>query len=147
MITRTNPYFKWVAPVKVSTPIKEEYELVTIIEPISFNEDKTIKEYKEITKWKCKNSKWSDFIKSFDIGSIQEQVMNHLTKGTPLITAHTLPAGDYTQASLLKGAEIVREMNSKGITLEMIEEALKASSEAPAAEVVAEKGNIENASK
>lgn len=127
MITRFNR--KWVKPVKVSEPIKYEYELVTIIEPISFNEDKTIKEYKEVSKYVCKKSKWKDFIKSFDLGSPSEQVMNHLTKGTPLVTAHTLPYGDYRSDNLLKGAEIIREMTSKGITLEMIEASLKAEKE------------------
>lgn len=125
MISRYNR--KWVKPKHKSCPVKEEYELVTIIEPISFNEDKTIKEYKEITKYVCKKSKWRDYIKSFDIGSPSEQIMNHLQKGTPLVTAHTLPAGDYTQKNLLKSAEIVREMQAKGITLDMIESALKSS--------------------
>ena len=125
MITRYN--YKWEKPVKKSSPIKEEFELVTIIEPISYNEDdkKTVKEYKEITKWVSKKSLWHDFIKSFDIGSISEQVLNHLEKGTPLITAHTLPAGDYRPESVLKGAEILREMQSKGITLEMLESAIE----------------------
>lgn len=125
MTTRYN--YKWKKPLEKSSPIKEEYELITQIEPISYNEDKTIKEYKEKTIYVVKKSLWSDFIKSYDIGSISEQIMNHLTKGTPLITAHTLPSGDYTPESLLKGAEIVREMQSKGITLDMIEEALKVS--------------------
>lgn len=134
MITRYN--FEWSAPEKKSCPIKEEFELVTLIEPISFNEDKTIKEYKEISKYVCKKSKWHDFIESFDIGTISEQVMNHITKGTPLVTTHTLPAGDYTPSSLLKGAEIVREMREKGISLAMIEEAMKASSEKKVEEAV-----------
>ena len=121
MISRYNR--KWSAPVLQATPDKIEYELITIIEPISFNPDKTIKEYREKSSYVEKRTKWKDFIKSFDIGSPSEQVMNHLTKGTPLITAHTLPAGDYTPQNLLKGAEIVREMKAKGITLDMIETA------------------------
>lgn len=122
MTTRYNR--KWTPPEHVSCPIKEEYELVVSIEPISFNQDKTVKEYKEISKYVVKKSKWADFIKSYDLGSPSEQVISHLTKGTPLVTAHTLPAGDYTPQSLLKGAEIVREMKAKGVTLEMIEQAL-----------------------
>lgn len=122
MTTRYN--YKWVAPEKKSEPIKIDYELVKRIKPISFNEDKSVKEYVEEEIYVEKKTKWADFIKSFNIGSISEQVMNHLTKGTPLITGHTLPAGDYTPSSLLKGAEIKREMESKGITLEMIYEAL-----------------------
>lgn len=122
MTTRYNR--KWSAPEIKSSPFKEEYQLITLIEPISFNEDKTVKEYKEISKYVVKKSKWTDFIKSYDLGSPSEQVISHLTKGTPLITAHTLPAGDYTPQSLLKGAEIVREMKAKGVTLEMIEQAL-----------------------
>lgn len=122
MTTRYNR--KWTAPEIKSCPFKEEYQLITLIEPISYNEDKTVKEYKEISKYVVKKSKWADFIKSYDLGSPSEQVLNHLSKGTPLITAHTLPPGDYTPQSLLKGAEIVREMKAKGVTLEMIEQAL-----------------------
>lgn len=121
MNTRYN--FKWTAPKVVESPIKEEFELITLIEPISFNDDKTIKEYKEVQKYVVKKSKWNEFIESYDLGSPNEQLMNHFTKGTPLITSHTLPAGDYTPKSLLKGAEIVREMQAKGITLEMLESA------------------------
>ena len=51
--------------------------------------------------------------------------MNHLTRGTPLITAHTLPEGDYRSQSLLKGAEISNFLNSNGITLEMLEQYIK----------------------
>ena len=123
MITRYN--FKWTMPKKKSCPVKIEYEYITLIEPISFNEDKTIKEYKEVGKYVEHKSLWKDYIKSFDLGSISDQVINHITKGTPLVTAHTLPAGDYTKDSVLKGAEIVREMRAKGITLDMIESALK----------------------
>lgn len=138
MITRYN--YKWKKPERISCPIRYEYELITIIEPISFNDDKSIKEYKEIQKYNVRKSYWKDFIKSFDIGSISEQVMNHLTKGTPLITAHTLPDGDYTSESLIKGAEIVREMRAKGITLGMIEEALAQSKKGEATPVEASKG-------
>lgn len=123
MITRYN--FKWTAPKIKRCPVKIEYEYITLIEPISYNEDKTIKEYKEVNKYVEHKSLWKDYIKSFDLGSISDQVINHITKGTPLVTAHTLPAGDYTKDSLLKGAEIVREMRAKGITLDMIESALK----------------------
>ena len=115
---------KWTPPIIQSCPIRVECELVTKIHPLSFNDDKSVKEYTEEDIWITKKSKWSDYIKSFDIGSPSEQVIEHLTKGTPLITAHTLPYGDYT--NLNKGAEIVAEMRKKGITLEMIENALKA---------------------
>lgn len=130
MITRYNR--KWSAPEKKSQPIKYEYELVTILEPISFNEDKTIKEYKEVSKYVVKKTKWKDFIKSFDLGSPSEQFLNHLSKGTPLVTAHTLPYGDYTKDNLLKGAEIVREFAKKGITIDMLEAYIKAEKEKPA---------------
>lgn len=134
MTTRYN--YKWSKPVRKSEPIKVEWELIIQIEPISFvdEEKKVVKEYKEISKYVCKKTKWSDFIKSFDLGSPSEQVINHLTKGTPLVTAHTLPAGDYTKESILKGAEIVREMNLKGITLEMVEEALNSQASASGSE-------------
>lgn len=129
---------KWTPPEKKSCPFKTEYELITIIEPVSYNDDKTIKEYKEIGKYEVKKSKWRDYIKSFDIGSPSEQVMNHLTKGTPLITGHTLPPGDYTKDTLLKQAEIVREMKAKGITLDMIESAMKSSENGGSVNVSAE---------
>lgn len=129
---------KWSKPAPKSSPVKFEYELVTIIEPVSYNDDKTIKEYKEISKYVIKKSKWSDYIKSFDLGSPSEQILNHLTKGTPLVTGHTLPAGDYTRQNLLKQAEILREMKSKGITLEMLESALKSSENAGSVNVTAE---------
>ena len=125
MITRYN--FKWTKPVKKSTPIKVEFEYISLIDPISFNDDKSVKEYKLVERYVKHESYWKDFIKSFDLGSISEQVLNHITKGTPLVTAHTLPAGDYTPDSLKKGVEIVREMREKGITLDMISEALKSS--------------------
>lgn len=127
MITRYN--YKWKMPEKVSSPYRIEYELVTTIEPISFNDDKSIKEYKEISKYVEKKSLWEDYIKSFDLGSISEQVLDHITKGTPLVTAHTLPPGDYTKESLLKGAEIIREMRLKGLTLDDIENAMKLSND------------------
>ena len=127
MITRYNR--KWEKPEKKSCPIKEEYELIKVIEPISFNEDKTIKEYREIESYKVKKTKWSDFIASFDLGSVSEQVLNHLQKGTPLITAHTLPDGDYTKESIMKGAEIKQVLDSKGITLDMLLEAYNVSLE------------------
>lgn len=116
----------WTKPIKHSCPIKCEFELVTQIEPISFSEDKkTVKEYKEIESYNVRKTKWKDYIKSFDLGSPSEQVMNHLQKGTPLVTAHTLPYGDYTPESLKKGAEIRNLLNSNGITLDQIESYLK----------------------
>lgn len=142
MTTRYN--FKWEEPQEISEPVKEEWELITIIEPISFNEDKTIKEYKEVQKYVCHKTLWKDFIKSFDIGSPSEQVLNHLEKGTPLVTAHTLPDGDYTRDSLLKGAEIKREMDSQGITLDMIVEATKRANAESSAEAKEESEVVAN---
>lgn len=123
MITRYS--YKWKKPEKKAEPIKKEYEYIKVIEPISFNEDKSVKEYKEREEYILHETLWADFINSFDIGSVSEQIINHLTKGTPLVTAHVLPDGDYTSQSLLKGAEVKREMDSKGITLDMIVEAVK----------------------
>ena len=94
------------------------------LEVISYKEDKrTIDKYREKTFWKKEKNSWSEFIKSYDLGSVQDQVMNHLTKGTPLVTAHVLPPADYTK--LEKGAEIKREMIEKGISLEMVVSAIK----------------------
>lgn len=116
MITRYN--YKWVKPVRISDSIKEDYELIKKIVPVSFNEDKSVKEYTEEISYKCTRSKWSDFVKSFDIGSVSDQVMSHLTKGTPLITAHTLPAGDYTHDAILKAAEFKRKLDESGLTID-----------------------------
>ena len=94
------------------------------IEVISYKEDKkTVDKYREKSFWKKRKNSWSEFIKSFDLGSVQEQVMNHLTKGTPLVTAHVLPPADYTK--LEKGAQIKREMIEKGVSLEMVVAAVK----------------------
>lgn len=94
------------------------------LEVVSYKEDKkTIDKYREKSFWKKEKNSWSEFIKSYDLGSVQEQVMNHLTKGTPLVTAHVLPPADYTK--LEKGAEIKREMMEKGVSLEMVVAAIK----------------------
>lgn len=93
------------------------------IRVLNTQKDGSVDNYVEEFIWKKEKCSWADFIKSYDIGSIQEQVMNHLTKGTPLVTAHTLPAGDYTQ--LEKGAQIKREMAEKGITIDMIVQAIQ----------------------
>lgn len=124
MIMKARYSFKWSKPEEISTPVKVEYEYITQIEPISYNEDKTLKEFKEKTLFVEKKSLWKDYIKSFDLGSISDQVINHITRGTPLVTSHTLPPGDYTNEHLLKSAEVVREMQSKGITLDMLEKYL-----------------------
>ena len=116
--------FVWSAPKEISTPLKVEYDYISQIEPISFNDDKTVKEYKEKCFFVEKKSLWKDYIKSFDLGSISDQVINHITRGTPLVTSHTLPPGDYSKENLLKGAEVVRELQSKGITLDMLEKYL-----------------------
>lgn len=88
------------------------------IHVLSTQKDGSVDKYVEKHFWKKEKCSWKDFIKSYDIGSVSEQVLNHLSKGTPLVTAHTLPAGDYTQIE--KGAQIKREMAEKGLTLEMI---------------------------
>lgn len=98
------------------------HKLVKQLKVISTNKDGSVDKYLESSKWVEEKSSWKDFIKSYDLGSVSEQMINHLTKGTPLVTAHTLPAGDYT--SIGRGAEVKREMAEKGITLEMIYAAL-----------------------
>ena len=50
--------FKWSKPKEISTPIKVEYEYITQIVPISFNDDKSIKEYKEKSFFVEKKSLW-----------------------------------------------------------------------------------------
>lgn len=99
------------------------YKLIKQIKVLSTNKDGSVDKYTEKSVWKEEKSSWLDFIKSYDLGSVSEQVINHLTKGTPLVTAHTLPAGDYT--SIGKGAEIKHEMAEKGITLDMVIQAVK----------------------
>lgn len=126
MISRYS--WKWEAPLLKETPIKIEYELKEKIIPISFNEDNSVKEYKKEEVYVEKKSKWKDYIKSFDLGSPTEQVLRHLKTGEPLVTGHVLPHGDYTPQSILKGADIVRQMKANGVTLEMIESALKSNS-------------------
>lgn len=88
------------------------------IRVLSTQKDGSVDKYTEEHFWKKEKCSWQDFIKSYNLGSVCQQVMDHLTKGTPLVTAHTLPAGDYTQIE--KGAEIKREMAEKGLTLDMI---------------------------
>lgn len=100
----------------------KKYSYEKRMKVLSKNKDGSVDKYIEENYWKEEKSSWSDYINSFNLGSPQEQMINHLTKGTPLVTAHTLPAGDYTK--LMKGAEIRREMQEKGITLEMIIQAL-----------------------
>ena len=117
MITR----FNYKPPKQRDSSHDDEFSTFSYekkIIPLSKNEDGSIDKYTEECFWKEEKSSWSEYIRSFDIGSVQEQVMSHLTKGTPLVTAHTLPAADYTQ--LEKGAKIKRELDEKGITLEMI---------------------------
>ncbi len=98
-----------------------KYELKEKIKVLSTNKDGSVKDYVKEQVWTKTKSSWKEFIASYDLGSVSKQVKDHLTKGTPLLTAHTLPAGDYTQ--LQKGAEIKKEMSEKGITLEMLIEA------------------------
>ena len=148
MITRYNR--KWKKPEKKSCPEFVEYELIEQVKPLSYQDEaKTIvKEFETITIYKEKKRNWSDFIKSYDIGSVSEQVISHIKKGTPLITGHTLPPGDYTPESLKKGADIIRAMAENGITLEMLEEAYKAgdnSSQSEDKQVENKEGENENA--
>lgn len=109
---------------------------------ISTQKDGSVDKYEEISEFVEEKSSWSEFVESYNLGSVQEQVMDHITKGTPLVTAHTLPAGDYTQ--LEKGAEIKREMAEKGITLDMITEAVSKAIEQQAQQQVVKEGE-ENA--
>lgn len=90
---------------------------------LSTNKDGSVDKYVEENYWKEEKGSWKEFMKSYDLGSPSEQVKDHIKKGTPLVTAHTLPYGDYT--TLEKGAEIKREMSEKGITLEMVVDAVK----------------------
>lgn len=118
--------FNYKPPKKRDSSKDDEYITYTYvkrIKPLSFNDDGSVDKYVEETYWKEEKNSRDEFVKSFDIGSVSEQVMNHLTKGTPLVTAHTLPPADYTK--LEKGAQIKRELAEKGISLEMIYDALK----------------------
>lgn len=103
------------------TFIKYSYEKKIV--PISSNKDGSIDKYVEETFFKEEKCSMYEYMKSFSLGSVQEQVMNHLTKGTPLITAHVLPDADYTKLS--KGAEIRHEMAEKGLTFDAIVQAVK----------------------
>ena len=118
--------FNYKPMVKRDSSKDDEFSTFTLVKQLkvlSTNKDGSVDKYVEKSVWKEEKSKWSDFIKSYDLGSVSEQVINHLTKGTPLVTAHTLPAGDYT--TIGKGAQIKHEMAEKGITLEMILQAVK----------------------
>lgn len=95
-----------------------KYDYKSKMRVLSTQKDGSVDKYEETSEFVEEKSSWSEFIGSYNLGSIQEQVMDHITKGTPLVTAHTLPAGDYTK--LEKGAEIKREMQEKGITVDMI---------------------------
>ncbi len=135
MITR----FNYVLPKLRDSSHDDErfiWKLVKTIRVLSTNKDGSVDKYVEDDVWVKEKDSWSEFIKSYDLGSVSEQVINHITKGTPLVTAHTLPAGDYTK--LEKGAEIKREMAQKGITLEMLVQALNEAGK-PEKEVVSEK--------
>ena len=67
--------------------------------------------------------------------------MDHIQKGTPLVTAHTLPAADYTE--IAKGAEIKREMAEKGITIDMIVKAVNDSLNKNVQEIITSEGGAE----
>lgn len=92
---------------------------------ISKHEDGSVDKYEKRPFWKKVKNSWKEYISTFDLGSVSQQVMDHITKGTPLVTAHTLPSADYTQ--LEKGASIKREMAEKGISLDEIVSAVKSS--------------------
>lgn len=102
-------FYKWIVDKKIRV--------------LSTQKDGSVDSYVEELFWKKEKCSWADFIKSYDLGSVQEQVMNHIETGAPLVTANTLPAGDYTK--LEKGAQIKREMAQNGITLEMLVQALQ----------------------
>ena len=136
MITRWN----YQAPPKRDSSqddIFYTYKLVKKIKPITTNKDGSVKDYTEEEYWEKEKNSWKEYSDSFSLGSVHEQVLNHLQKGTPLITAHTLPDGDYTQ--LEKGAKIRKELAEKGLTLDMIMEAFKTAS-VPEKKDIIEKG-------
>lgn len=108
------------------------FKLIKKINVLSTAKDGSVEKYIETSAWKEEKSSWKDFIKSYDLGSVSDQVINHLTRGTPLITAHVLPSGDYSSIGL--GAEVVKEMQSKGITLDMIVQAINESVQVKAQE-------------
>lgn len=99
------------------------WKYVKKIKVLSTQKDGSVDNYVEEGVWVKEKDSWSEFIKSFSLGSVSDQMINHVNNGTPLVTAHTLPAGDYTK--LEKGAEIKREMAEKGITYEMLVQAIK----------------------
>lgn len=115
-----------------------KYEYKQRMKVLSTNKDGSVDKYVEEGYWQEEKSSWSDFINSYDLGSVQEQVMSHIEKGTPLITAHTLPPADYTK--LEKGAEIKREMSEKGISIDQLVDAITSAmaEKAKASEVVEE---------
>ena len=121
-----NSRYNYKLPKPRDSSKDDEFSTFTLekrIKVLSTNKDGSVDKYTEETFWKEEKSSWGEYIKSFDLGSVQEQVMNHLTKGTPLVTAHVLPPADYTK--LEKGAEIKREMAEKGITIDQIVNAVK----------------------
>ena len=116
-----------------------KYEYKKRMRVLSTNQDGSVDKYVEECYWEEEKSSWSDFINSYDLGSVQEQVMSHIEKGTPLVTAHTLPPADYTK--LEKGAEIKREMSEKGITIDQLLDAItSAMAEKAKAQEVVEEG-------
>lgn len=121
-----NSRYNYKLPKPRDSSNDDEFSTFTLekrIKVLSTNKDGSVDKYVEESFWKEEKSSWGEYIKSFDLGSVQEQVINHLTKGTPLVTAHVLPPADYTK--LEKGAEIKREMAEKGITIDQIVSAVK----------------------
>lgn len=115
-----------------------KYEYKKRMKVLSTNKDGSVDKYVEEGYWDEERSSWSDFINSYDLGSVSQQVLSHLEKGTPLVTAHTLPPADYTK--LEKGAEIKKEMAVKGITIDQLVDAITSAmaEKAKASEVVEE---------
>lgn len=114
------------------------YEYKKRMKVLSTQKDGSVDKYVEEGYWEEERSSWSDFINSYDLGSVSEQVLSHIEKGTPLVTAHTLPPADYTK--LEKGAEIKREMSQKGISFDQLVDAVTSAmvDKAKASEVIEE---------
>ena len=113
-------------PIKKRDSSKDDefskFDYVKKMRVISTQKDGSVDKYEEEGFFKEEKSSWSEFINSYNLGSVSEQVLDHISKGTPLVTAHTLPSADYTQ--LEKGARIKREMAEKGITFDSLVESL-----------------------
>lgn len=122
MITR----FNYKPPKKRDSSHDDEfskYRYEEKIVVISTQKDGSVDKYVKKTVWVEDKNSWKEFMKSFDLGTVSDQMLSHLSKGTPLVTTHVLPPADYTKIG--KGAEIKREMAEKGVSLEMVVQAVK----------------------